>query len=115
MSPKVLKKKQATAVKFADEQEHVRFKECLIGFVRNHRLLWDHDNEDYQNNAKKKSTWLAFCETHYSYLSVDSVKKSWKSLRDAFRREHVKLTRNGKFNFGLKCQLKLQSFRFFDY
>lgn len=95
--PRATKKKPATAVKFADEQEHTRFKECLIGFVRNHSLLWDSHNEDYLNNPKKKSTWSAFCEIHYSNLSVDSVKKSWKSLRDAFRREHGKLTRNGKF------------------
>lgn len=98
MPPKVSKYKSTTAVKFEDGRATAQFKTNLIDFVGAHPLLWDPGNEDYLNKVLKQSAWDTFCRVYYSNLNVDSVKKSWKSLRDSFRREHAKVLKKGKQN-----------------
>ena len=102
MAPRRTGNKSATAVKFKDERENTQFKTNLIEFVKANTLLWDPNDVNYLNNAAKKSVWAAFCKGFYSNLSVESVKKSWKSLRDSFKREHCLLSKQGKCVLGFK-------------
>jgi len=91
------KKQKAKTVQFATAAEKDKFTNQLIDFVRANRCLWDNEHEDFKNNEKKNELWSDFIRFFYNNsvnMSVNSVKRSLKSLKDGWNRENTKIKSN---------------------
>lgn len=115
------KKKADTSVKFETAEETDEFKKTIIEYVKDHASLWNTNDDEYLNNVAKERIWASFCDTYYKgnpEITVSKVKRSWKSLKDAFKREYRKLRKTGNtgkknYAFTLKITFINLSFHFY--
>ncbi|XP_075161069.1 uncharacterized protein LOC142233895 [Haematobia irritans] len=81
---------------FTNERNNCRRK--LILMVKQHPILWNKTQENYNRNRPLKShTWEEIAEQ--LGMSVDKIRRTWENLRDQYRRD---LKREMKYGFKSK-------------